>query len=104
MLPKAKHLDEGKVQLQWLLSMSGIDDVANVGAYGAAKYGQNNYRSGSDYMRYLGSIVRHTAKFIRGETCDSESTLPHLAHVAYNALIIMEWMKTGKGTDDRFKE
>ena len=100
-MPKAKHFDDGKTQLQWVLSMQGLDDVANVGAYGAKKYGQSNWRGGSEYMRYLGSIIRHVARVIRGETLDRESGLPHLAHCAYNCLILLEWMKTGKGIDDR---
>jgi Domain of unknown function (DUF5664) len=100
---KALHYDDGKLQLQWLLSMSGIDDVAKVGAYGAKKYGQSNWRGGSDWMRYCGSIIRHTSSFIRGECFDLESGLPHLAHAAYNCLILLTWGKEGKGKDDRPK-
>lgn len=98
---KAKHFDDGKLQLQWLLSMSGIDEVAKVGAYGAKKYGQSNWRGGSEWMRYLGSVTRHVTCYIRGESLDSESGLPHLAHAAYNCLILLQWMKEGKGKDDR---
>jgi Domain of unknown function (DUF5664) len=98
---KALHYDDGKLQLQWLMSMSGIDDVARVGAYGAKKYGQSNWRGGSEWMRYFGSVVRHVSSCIRGELVDSESGLPHLAHAAYNCLILLTWMKEGKGKDDR---
>ncbi len=98
---EAKHHDDGKTQLQWILSMRGLDDVADVGDYGAKKYGQSNWRGGSAYMRYLGSCVRHVALVIRGQWLDTESNLPHLAHVVYNCLILLEWYKTGVGTDDR---
>ncbi len=100
-MEEAKHYDDGKTQLHWILSMQGLDDVANVGAYGAKKYGQSNWRGGSNYMRYLGSIVRHTAAVIRGQWYDPESHLPHLAHIVYNCLIVLEWSKTGVGIDDR---
>ena len=100
-MEEAKHFDDNKLALQWVLSMPGVDDVAAVGAYGAKKYGQNNWRGGSEFMRYAGSIIRHATAFIRGETLDKESGLPHLAHCAYNCLIILSWMKEGKGTDDR---
>ena len=98
---EAKHFDDNKLGLQWVLSMEGLDEVAKVGAYGAKKYGQSNWRGGSEYMRYLGSIVRHVSCYIRGESLDKESGLNHLAHAAYNCLIVLSWMKTGKGTDDR---
>lgn len=100
-MEQAKHDDKEKIPLQWILSMSGLDDVAKVGAYGAKKYGQSNWRGGSEWMRYAGSCVRHLAAFIRGESIDPESGLPHLAHCAYNCLILLSWAKEGCGKDDR---
>jgi len=99
----AKHYDDGKLQLQWLLSMPGIDEVAKVGSYGAKKYGQSNWRGGAEYMRYLGSIIRHVCCYIRGESLDKESGLNHLAHAAYNCLIVLSWGIEGVGNDDRPK-
>ncbi len=98
---QANHFDDGKIQFQWLLAMPGLAEVAKVGMYGAKKYGQNNWRGGSDFMRYIGSILRHVTQFLSGENNDVESGLPHLAHAAYNCLIILSWQITGKGTDDR---
>lgn len=99
----AKHNDDGKLGLQWILSMEGFDALAKVGEYGARKYGQSNWRNGAEYMRYLGSCVRHLTSFIRGEDNDGESQLPHLAHCAYNCLILLSWTITKKGIDDRPK-
>jgi hypothetical protein len=101
---EAKHFDQDKLQLQWILSMEGLDDVAKVGAYGAKKYGQSNWRGGSEYMRYLGSCIRHLSAYIRGRNLDDESGLPHLAHCAYNCLILLTWAKKGSGKDDRYKD
>ena len=100
-MKRADHFDNDKLALQNILAMPGLDEVAKVGMYGAKKYGQWNYTGGSEYMRYLGSIVRHVSSYIRGESLDKESGLNHLAHACYNGLIILTWVKTGKGTDDR---
>ncbi len=98
---KAKHFDDNKLALQNILAMAGIDEVAKVGMYGASKYGQWNYRGGSEWMRYLGSVVRHVTRYVRGESLDAESGLNHLAHAAYNCLILLGWAIEGVGTDDR---
>jgi hypothetical protein len=98
---EAKHLDEGKLGLQWILSMSGLEDVAKVGDYGSKKYTQGNWRGGSSWMRFAGSCTRHLYRYISGELLDNESHLPHLAHCAYDCLILLTWAREGKGTDDR---
>jgi hypothetical protein len=100
---EAKHYDDGKLGLQWILSMSGIEDVAKVGDYGAKKYTQGNWRGGSSWMRFAGSCTRHLYRYISGELLDNESGLPHLAHCAYDCLILLTWAREGKGTDDRPK-
>lgn len=103
-MSEAKHKDEGKLALQYILAMSGMDSVSRVGEFGAKKYAQWNYMGGSSYMRFLGSCVRHLTSFIRGEDNDKESGLPHLAHLVYDCLMIMEWMNRGVGLDDRYKK
>jgi len=99
---EAKHFDAGKLTSQYLLAMHGFDEIALVGEFGARKYGQWNYMSGMAFMRTLGSCVRHLTAFIRGEDSDPESGCPHLAHLCYNALMLMEWQYRGVGTDDRY--
>lgn len=103
-LKEATHLDEGKVNLQYLLVFRGLDEVARVGEFGAKKYGQFNYMGGSSYMRFLGSCARHLAAFIRGEDVDKESGCSHLAHLVFDCLMVLEWMNRGVGTDDRYKD
>lgn len=100
---EAKHSDEGKIGLQYVLAMTGLNEVAKVGDFGAKKYGQWNYMSGMPWMKLLGSCSRHLASVIRGEDRDKESGLPHLAHLAYNALMLLEYYLNTKGTDDRYK-
>ncbi len=101
---EAKHNDEGKLELQYVLAFKGLDDVAKVGSFGAKKYGQWNYKSGASFMRFLGSCSRHLISFIRGQDLDGESGLPHLAHLVFDALMLMDWLDRGVGVDDRYRE
>ncbi len=101
---EAKHLDEGKTALQYILVFKGLDEVAKVGEFGAKKYGQFNYKAGSSYMRFLGSCTRHLAAFIRGENVDAESGISHLAHLIYDCLMVLDWIDRGVGVDDRYTE
>jgi hypothetical protein len=103
MIKEASHKDEGKLALQYILAMKGLDDVARVGEFGAKKYSQWNYMVGGQYMRFLGSCSRHLTAFIRGEDRDAESGLPHLAHMIYDGLMLLEWAHRGVGTDDRYR-
>lgn len=101
---EAKHFDEGKVNLQYILFMKGLDEVARVGEFGAKKYGQFNYVAGSSYMRFLGSCSRHLCAFIRGEDRDPESGISHLAHLVFDCLMLLEWSHRGVGIDDRYEK
>lgn len=101
----AKHLDEGKIGLQYVLAMPGLLEVAKVGDYGGAKYGdQFNYKKGMPWMKLLGSCARHLAAVCRGEDRDEESKLLHLAHMVYDGLMLLDYWINGMGTDDRYKK
>jgi hypothetical protein len=101
---EAGHLDAGKVGLQFILAMPGLDQVAKVGDYGAKKYDQWNYCKGMAWMKLLGSCSRHLAAFIRGQDMDEESGLPHMAHLAYNALMLLGYMENKRELDNRYVE
>lgn len=100
----AKHFDLGKPELQYILEMEGLEDVAAAGTYGAKKYGNYNYKSGMPWMKLLGSCTRHLRAFIRGEERDKESGLPHLAHLIFDALMLMDYCKNKRKFDDRYKK
>ena len=101
-MKEAGHLDQGKVGLQYILAMPGLSAVAQVGDFGAKKYGQWNYKAGMPWMRLLGSCARHLAAFIKGENTDPESGLPHMAHLAYDALILLDYEVNHVDKDDRY--
>lgn len=100
----AKHFDEGKAGIHYVLAMPGIDQVARVGDFGAKKYGQWNYRNGMPWMKLLGSCARHLTAFIAGQNNDPESGISHLAHLIYDALMLLGYVIEEKGVDDRYRD
>lgn len=100
---EAGHKDEGKSELQYILAMEGLEQVAAVGSFGAKKYARWNYKTGMPWMKLAGSISRHLRAWIMGEDLDPESGLPHLAHMIYDALMLLDYEKNKKELDDRYK-
>lgn len=85
--------------LQW----GALSEVANVGTYGSIKYKDENWRDGLTYKETFGSMMRHAVMWFLGEERDKESGCHHLAHVAWNALAILEFILQSrrKGLDNR---
>lgn len=66
--------------------------MASVLTLGAVKYSDNNWQKGSE-DRYIGALHRHLSNHQQGELSDPESKLPHMVHVAVNAMFIW-WLTT----------
>ena len=78
------------------------DAMCNVSVFGAAKYGDGNYRKGAPVRNYLDSGLRHLrdiAEFyaaipdpVDGSVVclDSESKQPHGAHLAWNLVMALD--------------
>ena len=96
----AKHFDEGKPALQWI-PYEPLTDIAKVFEYGAIKYGQHNFKGGMKWSKMVGSILRHTYKFMNGENLDDESGLPHLAHAGACVMMLLYFYKHHPDLDDR---
>lgn len=68
-----------------------IKAVASVSQFGAQKYQWSGWRSVIDGPnRYSDALMRHLLYHGAGEEIAEDSKLPHLAHVAWNALAILE--------------
>jgi hypothetical protein len=72
-----------------------MEAVAKVSAYGANKYkvayAEQNWRKvDNGANRYADALQRHFGAHLGGETIDPESKEPHMAHVAWNALALLE--------------
>lgn len=64
--------------------------VVDVFEYGVQKYGRPfSYRDGIPTGELLAAIIRHAVQIQNGEELDAESGLPHMAHIAANALMAM---------------
>lgn len=71
--------DAGKPPMG-LLSRVALEQEAQVLAFGADKYGAQNWRKGISLTRLLDAAIRHCVAVANGEYLDPESGLPHMAH------------------------
>lgn len=99
-VPGAKD-DKGKPMAGVLLDFSrALQTVVDVGTYGAKKYTRQGWcvvPEGS--QRYLDAMMRHLlAMDVDPDGLDKETGLPHLAHVAWNALAVLELQARRKET------
>ena len=98
----ALKFDDGKLPLH-LLSTEAMNQTAAVLAFGAQKYAEHNWRKGFVWSRPLSAAMRHITAFNAGEDKDPESGLSHLAHAACCIMFLLEFEKTHKELDDRYK-
>ena len=86
-----------------LLPSAAMEEIAEVFAFGANKYGAYNWARGARWGRYFAALLRHVWAWWRGEDRDPESGKSHLAHAGASLLFLMEYQRNGWGTDDRFR-
>jgi hypothetical protein len=93
--------DNGKPPIT-LIPSCAITGMANAFAYGANKYGSDNFRKGIAYRRLADACMRHLLAFIEGEDLDKESGNPHIDH-ALASLAMLKFMTEHKSDmDDRW--
>lgn len=98
----AIKFDQDKLPLH-LLSTEAMNQTAAVLQFGAQKYAEHNWRKGFAWSRPLAAAMRHITAFNNGENKDPESGLSHLAHAACCIMFLLEFEKTHKHLDDRYK-
>jgi hypothetical protein len=100
-----KKFDSGK--LRWnLMPEEALEEVMKVLQHGASKYGDFNWvdnASEVEHTRYINALERHLKKVKRGIDTDPDSGLPELAHIACNALMLLQYQLLKLGIDDRRK-
>jgi hypothetical protein len=90
---KGVKLDTGKVEMSLLMSgcAKAIKKVAEVLTFGAKKYTRNGWQTVDDAeRRYTDAMYRHMNAIHQGEKIDPESGLSHRAHIACNAMFLLE--------------
>jgi len=86
-----------------LLPWDQLWKVAELYAYGATKYEDRNWEKGYDFSLSIAALHRHLAKFVQGESFDTESGQHHLASVVFHALALMRFesdIRHGKLPDE----
>lgn len=77
--------------------------VAEVLAFGTAKYAPRGWEKGLSFSDTFASAARHAEALARGELLDTESRLPHQSHFWCNAMFLIVFTERGRATalDDR---
>ena len=76
--------------------------LARVFEFGAKKYARGDWKKGRPVLDTLDSAMRHyLLGYMQGEKNDPESGQPHLAHVIWNLMAIMEYLVICPEMDDR---
>ena len=78
-----------------LLEPDFIEGMAKVLTMGAKKYSKDNWKLCEDKSRYEDALYRHMNEYLKGREFDTESELPHLAHVAVNAMFLQYFIDEG---------
>lgn len=72
-----------------LLPLPVMEEIGKVLTFGAKKYSPNGWQHLEHAEeRYLGAMLRHLSSIQKGESIDPESKLPHINHVACNAMFL----------------
>ena len=90
---KGDKLDDGKPRLDLVLGdfADALWSVGMVGTYGANKYTDKGWQEVNNGIeRYGNAMLRHYFNYRKGIAFDYESGLAHLAHMAWNALAILQ--------------
>lgn len=90
---KGVKLDDGKPRLDLVLGdfSMALWLVGLVGTFGANKYSDSGWQYVDDGIeRYSSAMLRHYLKHKSGERLDEESDQLHLAHMAWNALAVLQ--------------
>lgn len=98
-LPGAK-LDGGKIRADLLLDFkNALKEVAKVSTFGANKYTEGGWITVPEgEKRYKAALLRHLFE----DGTDPDSGLDHFAHLAWNALAVLE-LKIRRERDNETK-
>jgi Domain of unknown function (DUF5664) len=97
---KGLKYDADKLRMD-LIPQDSLRDLAAVYTMGARKYADENWRQGIEWKRVYGAMLRHLSLWILGHDIDDESSLNHLAHVAWGAFTLLNYSRTHRELDNR---
>jgi hypothetical protein len=94
--------DDGKTEYCYM-SPIFIEELNKVLTFGAKKYEAHNWRKGFKWSRVISALFRHIYAWVSGVDKDPETGISHLAHAACCIMFLVEFEKTHKELDDRYK-
>lgn len=86
-----------------LLPWDALAAVLNVMELGATKYAPRNWEKGLSWEQTYDALMRHLQAWYARNDRDEEWNQLHLAHAAWNVLVLLAFQLRGAGTDDRPK-
>ena len=98
--PGGLRYDNGKLRMD-LLDPIAEAGVAEVLTAGARKYAAQNWELGMPWSKTYASLRRHLRAFWAGEDYDPETGIPHIDHIATNAMFLQRYFRTHRHLDDR---
>ena len=104
MVDEGIRLSDGKPRVELVPPSASlaIAEVLGRSAQPIGKYAPRNWESGMKFSDCYGPAYRHLVlEWWEGKDTDKESGLPHLWHALTNIAFLVEYLRTGKGTDDR---
>lgn len=91
-----RKFDSGKPEFS-LLPPWALQSVAEVLTFGAKKYEVDNWKYVSNGAhRYKNAAMRHINDYMKGEKCDPETGINHLAHAICCLMFILDADESGK--------
>ena len=97
---EARKDDGLKLPLE-LLPPDALEAIAEILAFGKAKYGARNWEKGMAWSRPFGACLRHLFAWWRNEPRDAETGKSHLWHAGCCILFLIAYEARSTGTDDR---
>jgi hypothetical protein len=97
----AKKYDSGKPQLS-LIPTEALEEAAKALAYGAGKYGRNNFKKGHQWSRLVDAALRHLYALAHGQPIDEESGNTHLSHALASLCMLAYTMKHHPDLNDLY--
>jgi hypothetical protein len=90
-----EKFDKGKLRYS-LIPPIATKALAEVLTFGAQKYAPNDWMKVPNAKeRYLDALIRHLEAYRSGELIDSDSSLPHLAHLMTHAAFLLHFNEGG---------
>ncbi len=110
-VPASATIDQGKERQNagkpplHLLPLDGLVLVAWVLAFGSEKYSPRGWEKAAaegvfSWADCVRACLSHLSKLACGQRLDPESGLPHVAHLACNALFLCSMLARRNGKDD----